>query len=70
MPVLLISGQDDPVGNYGKGVQHVRKAFEAVGMKDVTWVIYEGDRHEILNELDKAKVYQDIYSWMYVRMQG
>ena len=70
LPVMFVAGGDDPVGNYGKGVHQVRKAFESVGMKDVTWIIYEGDRHEILNELDKEKVYQDIYTWMYVRMQG
>lgn len=69
LPVLFVAGGDDPVGGYGKGVEQVRKAFEDVGMKDVTWVIYEGDRHEILNETDREKVYQDIYSWIYVRMQ-
>jgi len=70
LPVFFVAGGQDPVGGYGKGVDQVRRAFEDVGMKDLTWIIYEEDRHEILNELDKEKVYQDIYAWLYVRIQG
>lgn len=70
LPVLFVSGTEDPVGGYGKGVEQVRRQFEAVGMKDLTWIFYEGDRHEILNETDREKVYQDLYAWIYVRMQG
>ena len=69
LPVLFVAGAEDPVGGYGKGVDQVRRAFEDVGMKDLTWIIYEDDRHEILNETDREKVYEDIYAWLYVRMQ-
>ncbi|MBQ8185071.1 MAG: alpha/beta fold hydrolase [Lachnospiraceae bacterium] len=69
LPVLFVSGAKDPVGNFGKGVEQVRKQFEEAGMKDLTWILYEDDRHEILNETDREKVYQDIYAWLYVRMQ-
>lgn len=68
LPVLFVSGAEDPVGNFGKGVEQVRKLFEAVGMTDVTWILYENDRHEILNETDRASVYRDLYAWLYVRM--
>ena len=68
LPVLFVSGAEDPVGNFGKGVEQVRKAFQAVGMEDVTWILYENDRHEILNETDRATVYKDLYAWLYVRM--
>lgn len=68
LPVLFVSGEEDPVGGYGKGVEQVRKQFQAAGMEDVTWILYEGDRHEILNELDRDKVYTDLYAWLYVRM--
>ena len=69
LSVLFVSGEEDPVGGYGAGVQQVRQAFKVAGMKDLTWILYKNDRHEILNETDREKVYQDIYAWMYVRMQ-
>lgn len=64
LPVLFVAGGDDPVGDFGKGVEQVKEMFEAVGMSDVTKVIYETDRHEILNETDREKVYEDIYVWL------
>lgn len=67
LPVLFASGKEDPVGNFGKGVEKVRKKFQAAGLTDVTWLLYEGDRHEILNETDRAAVYKDLYAWLYVR---
>lgn len=69
LPVLFVAGAEDPVGNFGKGVEEVCKRFESVGMEDLTWILYENDRHEILNETDRAKVYQDIYAWIYVHIQ-
>ena len=49
MPVLIISGEKDPVGDMMKGVIRTRDAFRAAGMKDVTLLSYAGLRHEILN---------------------
>lgn len=69
LPVLFVSGQEDPVGDFGKGVERVRKWFKEVGMEDLTWIYYEDDRHEILNELDRENVYKDLAAWLYVRMQ-
>lgn len=69
LPVLFVSGKEDPVGNFGTGVEQVRKRFKQVGMSDMTWIFYENDRHEILNELDRDNVYRDLYAWLYVRMQ-
>lgn len=64
-PLLIISGGDDPVGNYGKGVKKLENFYEKrVGVKDVTTCIYDGARHEILNETNKAEVYNDILGWM------
>ena len=67
LPVLFMSGAEDPVGGYGKGVEQVRKQFEAAGMSDVTWILYDNDRHEILNETDRDTVLRDLYAWLYVR---
>lgn len=68
LPVFIVSGQDDPVGDLGVGVKKVYDLYQAAGMTDVTWQLYENDRHEILNETDKEKVYKDILSWMNVRI--
>lgn len=67
LPVLFMSGAEDPVGGFGKGVEQVRRQFEAAGMTDVTWILYENDRHEILNETDRSTVLRDLYAWLYVR---
>ncbi len=63
MPLLVVSGDADPVGNLGKGTKAAADAFIEAGIKDVTLKLYKGDRHEILNELDREQVYADIYQW-------
>lgn len=68
LPILFVAGGDDPVGAFGKGVEQVKAGFEAVGMRDVTKIIYETDRHEILNETDRQTVYEDIYVWLGERL--
>lgn len=68
LPLFFVSGEADPVGAFGKGVKQVYDTYEALGMYDITWKLYPDDRHEILNELDKEQVYQDIYNWMEVRL--
>ena len=50
MPVLLISGADDPVGDAGKGVQRVETAMRKAGMKSVQMKLYPGARHDLLHE--------------------
>lgn len=64
MPVLFISGDADPVGNWGKGVRTVYSRFKDVGMQDVTLKLYPGGRHEMLNELNKQDVWNDVLSWL------
>lgn len=64
LPMLLVSGKDDPVGAFGKGVSRVCKEYKDAGIQDVTLWLYEGDRHEILNETDRSQVYEDCYLWM------
>ena len=50
LPVLLISGRDDPVGDGGKGVLAVKNLLDAAGMKDVTLRLIPGARHILLDE--------------------
>lgn len=64
LPVLVVSGEADPVGDYGKGVQKAAESLRLTGLKNVRTKLYEQDRHEILNELDRAAVMQDIYDWI------
>ena len=68
LPVIFLSGEDDPVGSYGKGVIKVYNRFMETGLKDVDIKLYPGDRHEILNELDRDDVYNDIL--VFIREKG
>ena len=63
-PIYFMSGDADPVGDYGKGVEAAYNAFCKAGLKDVTIRLYPDGRHEMLNEVNKAKVYQDILNWL------
>ena len=63
-PVYFMSGDGDPVGDYGKGVVRAYKAFCDAGLHDVFMRLYPGGRHEMLNETYKEQVYQDILSWL------
>lgn len=64
MPILLMSGSMDPIGDYTKGVNEVCKTLKKTGHKYVTLKFYEGARHEILNEINRKEVYDDIISWL------
>lgn len=64
LPVLFIGGGEDPVGLYGKSIPAAVKAFRKAGMKDVSSKVYPGARHEILNEINKNEVYQDVSGWI------
>lgn len=64
LPVFFIAGGDDPVGNYGKGVHQTADAFRKVGMTDVSVRVYPLCRHEILNEINKEEIYEDVAQWI------
>ncbi len=64
LPLLLTSGDQDPVGDMGEGVRKVDALLRKAGVKDVTLKLWPGDRHEILNELDREAVYADILQWL------
>lgn len=68
LPILMVAGAEDPVGNYGKGVQQAKDSLETAGVKDITMKLYPGDRHEILNEDDCNQVKEDIYNWILERL--
>ncbi len=64
LPILFVSGEKDPVGNYGKGVEKVARRLGAAGVSDITLMLYEDGRHEMLNEVNHLEVYQDILAWI------
>ena len=63
-PVLFISGDQDGVGGMGKGVKAAYESFRKAGVRDVSLKLYEGLRHEILNEACRETVYADLWSWI------
>lgn len=64
VPILFISGAEDPVGACGKGVRAAADQLRHAGVQDVEVKLYEGMRHEILNEPDRAQVYTDVTNWI------
>ena len=64
LPILLISGEDDPVGSYGKGVCAVAGALAHAGAQKLKTVLIPGARHEVLNETDRADTYALIDRWI------
>ena len=70
LPLMLIAGEEDPVGAYGAGVREVYDKLVATGHSNVSIKLYPGDRHEILNETDKKTVYSDILTWINQNLEG
>ncbi len=64
LPVLVNAGREDPVGAYGKGPEACVAVLKDTGLEDVTLMLYDGMRHEILNEKDNKRVYEDILAWI------
>lgn len=60
MPILSISGEDDPITGGTKGLKDTVRSLEKVGYHDITNIVYPGMKHEVLQEEDQASVYQDV----------
>lgn len=63
-PILIISGDNDPVGDNGKGVRKVYERLHKAGVDHLEMVLYEGARHEILHEINRQEVFEDLYEWI------
>lgn len=61
--VLIISGAEDPVSKFGKDVAKLEKMYKKYGLTNVQTKLYEGMRHEILNENNNEVVYQDVINF-------
>lgn len=64
LPILMIAGEEDPVGSYGKDVKKVYKKYQQMGCSHIELRLYKDDRHELVNELDREAVYADISQWI------
>jgi alpha-beta hydrolase superfamily lysophospholipase len=64
LPILLVAGQEDPVGNYGKGVEEVHRRLKESGHQDLELKLYPGARHELLNEINRQQVMEDLLCWL------
>lgn len=64
MPMLFISGADDPIGEFGKGVEKAVRKLRIRGFSRVDLKLYPGMRHEILNEDNRQLVFDDLFAWL------
>lgn len=64
VPVRLFSGASDPVGGRGEGVKATMRELLDAGVKDVSLKLYDGGRHEMLNEVERDTVCNDLIAWM------
>ena len=64
LPLYIFSGEKDPVGNNGKGVTEVYEKYKKAGIKNITLKLYKDGRHEMLNEINRDEVYNNILNWL------
>ncbi len=67
-PIYFFSGEEDPVGDFGKGVIKAAASFQKAGCVDVTVKLYPDGRHEMLNEINKEEVFSDVLTWIESKM--
>ncbi len=63
LPLLVLSGDEDPVGENGRGVRRFEKMLRKIGMENVSLKLYPHNRHELIHDLDKERVFEDIRVW-------
>lgn len=70
LPVLLIAGSHDPVCDGGRGTHLLAAHYRTAGMADVTTLLFEEARHELLNEICREEVTRDVLDWLCERLPG
>jgi len=68
LPMLIISGSEDPVGKFGKGVQKVHALYQGCNLEDLTLSLVEGARHELLNETNRKETMEYLDAWILTRL--
>jgi len=64
LPLLMMSGSRDAVGNCGKGVARLYRRLRKAGAENIKVRIYDGARHMLLHETNRIKIYSDLYEWI------
>jgi alpha-beta hydrolase superfamily lysophospholipase len=64
LPILLISGDADPLAGGGALIDLVASRYREAGVKDVTVTLYQGARHELFNETNRSEVEADVVTWL------
>ena len=64
LPLLVVSGSDDPLAAGGQLVEVLGQRYRDAGLVDVTVRLYDGARHEILNEINRDEVTADVVAWL------
>lgn len=64
LPIFIFSGEKDPVGGAGKGVKKLYDTYKKYGIKDVSMKLYPGGRHEMLNEVNREVVMENVVKWL------
>lgn len=67
LPVLLVAGEADPVCDGAKGPRSLERRYRKAGLADITVRTYPEARHELLNELCRDQVTQDLLDWLQQR---
>ena len=70
LPIYIFSGDKDPVGEMGEGVKKVTAKYKRAGIQDLTLKLYKGGRHEMLNEVNKKEVEEDVLNWLNKTIQA
>lgn len=64
VPIHIIGGDQDPVGDNTKGVMALIDRYHVLGLTKVTYKLYPQARHELLNETNRDEVQNDLLTWL------
>ena len=70
LPILFISGDKDPVSNYGKEITALHQFYQKSGFTNVSYTLYPECRHELLNELNQDEVFEDMLAFYQKTLAG
>ncbi|SFA89701.1 Lysophospholipase, alpha-beta hydrolase superfamily [Lentibacillus halodurans] len=64
LPMLIAGGNEDPVGDYAKGVWKTAELYNDAGLNDIMTILFEKSRHELLNERNRDEIYRILLNWV------
>lgn len=70
LPIFSVSGDMDPFGDYGRGVPSLFELYRSSGLVNAEYRLYPGGRHEMLREINRKEVFDDILSWLDRQVPG